>query len=201
MATLAPGHVLLAADPDEAGAGAIVRTGRSASGRPMVWAFTDEEALAHWDRAPAPLAVIVEVTELLGADDPPTVVLNAAGPAAAILERAQDAPSPSGSGAPSPLPEPGARAELRERARSEHARGREAADPAAAAGHLFAALDACRALGDRLHAAVAARDLADVLSAAGAASDAAELRTLAAETFLDLGEGDLAAATRSDGTP
>lgn len=183
-------RLLVAASPLPDGR-ALVRTGATVSRRPLVWAFTDEEALAAWDRRPAEAVIELEHTELpaLSNEANLLVALNAAGPGACLVETGAP-PSPDGE-----LTTPEQRGAIRRRAREADELGRRAL----AAGSLEEArlqferaVAACGEIGDRLHGAAASLELARTLAQTDALESALPLWERAAEVFALFGEADLA---------
>jgi hypothetical protein len=162
---------ILLVPADRAQDGTLVpRTGTGPDGRPLLWAFTDLEALTAWDHAPAEAALAVAGSDLVASAAP--VLLN-----------------PAGSG-PAPV---------RRAARERFDAGLAAAadgDLTTAIELLQEALDACGELGDRLHGADVARALARCHDERGDEAHARRLREQSADVFDTLGEGELAAATR-----
>jgi tetratricopeptide (TPR) repeat protein len=199
---LAGVRLLLPAAPVGQDAAAL-RHGQSAGGRPLLWAFTDAEALAAWDRHPAESAVALAASDLGELDNGSATVLalNAAGPGAFLMgpEALSGADvsrvSKVRRAAAAQLVALEGRHELRAAAREAHRRGIAAVASGRytdAAGELERAIEACNALGDRLHGASAALDLAPCLARAGALSAALGAWERAAEVLTVFGEIDLA---------
>ncbi len=182
---------------------ALVRSGRTGTGATLLWAFTDLEALAAWDRHPVEHAIVVEGSALAGL--PPAggavIAVNAAGPGAFLVDaQAMGTPTngrvpPAAAAGVSELVDADTRRPLRTRASAAHDMGRRAAsagDLEEACNQFERSIDACGRLGDRLHGAAAALELASTRQRAGSVELAVTVWERAAETLALLGEGDLA---------
>ncbi len=179
---------------------AVVRSGRTGTGATLLWAFTDLDALAAWDRRPAEHAVVLDWPALCGPDPArdAVVALNAAGPGAFLVDG--HAPQPAGNGRVRPagandLVGVDARRPVRALASEAHDLGRRAAsagDLEGACAQLERSVEFCGRLGDRLHGAAAALELARARDRAGSVDLALTTWKRAAETLTMLGEEDLA---------
>lgn len=183
---------------------AIAHAGRDGEGRRLIWAFTDSEALAAFDRRPATATLVISGLDLVRT--PEMVALNPAGPGATMIQggASEAAPGLAPAGPPTNgassasedgLVQPDGRAEMRRRARDAHERGRAAAaagDLQEASAQFEQALAACGRLGDRLHGGATALDLAACQVRRGDADLALALWERAADVLSRFGETDLA---------
>ena len=180
----------------------VTRTGRTIAGRPLLWGFTDLEALRAWDREPATTAVALEASALAAAagGDGPVVALNPAGPGALLMGARAPAAIDASDGSQvrpdsNALVDPEVRLKVRQRANQSHERGRSAAaagELTAACAELERALGACSELGDRLHGAAATLELARCRARLDQVALALELWEAAAQVLSAIGEADLA---------
>jgi hypothetical protein len=217
-AALGRARLLVCAEKLPGGA-AVLRRGFAGGARRVLWAFTDAEAVAAWDRHPAPACAMLEAAALRRASviAEADVVLNAAGPGThvicssppaddgsalapptaaptAVRSPGNDAGSPVHLGSPLhlELADPAARAPLRAIAREAHERARAAVaagDAVRARTQLERAIGACARLGDHLHGAAATLELARQTDELAPALARWEQ---AADTLASLGEADLA---------
>ena len=203
------GRTLLVPACETPGGEVAIEVRRGASGRKLMFAFTDFEALAAWDRNPPGNAVALDAAAVAALNPDAMIALNPAGPGAHLLDAriltgagaaAADATTSSDSRADSDHHSPAAvdpqsRRALRLRANQFHQLARHTAatgDYAAACEQLRPALDACDELDDRLHGAAAELELARWRAKSGSTRLALGGWREAAETLAALGELDLA---------
>ena len=194
--------LLVGASMATPGAPAVLRSGTTGEQRPLLWAFTDPEALRAWDRHPAEFAVALSGADLLAGQEGrgPVIAINAAGPGAFVLDTAgavRGGAHGSARALRAELAAEAARHAVRVQAGHAHDRGRQAlaaGNPAEAAVLFEQAMDACGELGDRLHGAAAAVELAACRARLGAAGEAVALWERAADLLALFGEPDLALA-------
>lgn len=202
QARLADATLLAAASSAGASDTAVIRTGRGSAGRALVWAFTDAEALAAWDRHPADHAAVIGGAALSSLRA--IVALNAAGPGCMVLDGSPAAESRAADGrepATPDLADAAARRPLRKLAGEAHDLGRRAAAAGQleeACGQLERSVEVCKQLGDELHGAAASLELAAARERSGSVGLALPIWEIAAQTLARLGEGDLALAALLD---
>jgi hypothetical protein len=197
--TALAGSTLLVPAAENRDGETVIQIRRGPSGRRLVCAFTDLEALQAWDRDPPDQAVALDATAVGDLVGDGIVALNPAGPGALALDGSALAAAPEAptvaSGAPSPLTDPEQRALLRRQANQFHELARRAAqagDLEAACAQLQPAIAACDELGDRLHQAAASLELASWRARSGSTRLAMTGWREAAATMAALGELDLA---------
>jgi hypothetical protein len=180
---------------------AMIQIRRGPSGRRLVCAFTDLEALQAWDRYPSDRAVALDAAAVADLVGDGIVALNPAGPGALVLDGPVLAANADGDdttepgAATSQLTDPEQRAPLRRQANQFHELARrtaQAGDLGAACEQLQPAIAACVELGDRLHGAAASLELASWRARSGSTRLAMTGWRDAAATLATLGELDLA---------
>jgi hypothetical protein len=178
---------------------AMIQIRRGPSGRRLVCAFTDLEALQAWDRYPSDRAVALDAAVVADLVPGGIVALNPAGPGALVLDgpvlAADGGDATEAGAATSQLTDPEQRAPLRRRANQFHELARrtaQAGDLGAACEQLQPAIAACDELGDRLHGAAASLELASWRARSGSTRLAMTGWRDAAATLAALGELDLA---------
>lgn len=179
----------------------VIQIRRGPSGRRLVCAFTDLEALQAWDRNPPGQGVALDAPAVADLVGDGIVALNPAGPGALAVDAMTIAASAgheqvtAPNAAQSPLTDPEQRAPLRRQANQFHELARRAAqagDLGAACEQLQPAIAACDELGDRLHGAAASLELASWRARSGSPRLAMTGWREAAATMAALGELDLA---------
>lgn len=207
-AALAGATLLLPAAPVAEGQ-AIPLSGRGTTGRPLVWAFTDIEALGAWDRRRPEAVIELGLSGLAGSSEAPDTIiaLNAAGPGAFLVETealpvaSGDTPAPMSLEERNSLIDPKARSPIRRRARDAHEQGRRAVGAGAdaeARAYFERAIAASGELGDRLHGAASGLELGKCLARMGTVDAALAALERAAEVLAAFGDGDLAIAALLD---
>jgi SseB protein N-terminal domain len=199
-ATLAGSTLLVPAAENRDGE-TVIQIRRGPSGRRLVCAFTDLEALGAWDRNPPDHAVALDASAVADLVGDGIVALNPAGPGALALDGPTLAASAGRDDATaqndtaSSLTNPEQRVPLRRQAKQFHQLARRAAqagDLEGACAQIQPAIAACEELGDRLHEAAASLELASWRARTGSTRLAMTGWREAAATMAALGELDLA---------